>query len=129
MKKNIIIGLGAFVLLLGVLSNLQWAATDYGYKTASLHPQIMAKNTDSGTNPVKPEDEPAFKMVSRNCVANVQGEANGTAKFGPFNIQLNAMGEGKVVLQMAEKTCEKGGNSKCNPLYCWEIFMFYGTFN
>lgn len=131
MKKNIIIGLGAFVLLLGVLSNLQWAATDYGYKTASLHPQIMAQDTVSGTGDKKGGDVSTikYKVTKNNCVMLLTGKANGTAKFGLINIQLNAEGEAKLIYENAEIQCEEGGTVfDCKTKFCWEVFQACGTF-
>lgn len=130
MKKNIIIGLGAFVLLLGVLSNLQWAATDYGYKTASLHPQIMAQDTASDTGDNKGGDVSTIKYAieTPNCVFEITGEANGTAKAGFITVKLNAEGKGQVIYHNAGVFCKEGGEYlECKTKYCWEVFKECGT--
>ena len=131
MKKNIVIGIGTLILLCGVFSNLQWAANDYGYKTASLHPQILAQDTTSGSGTDKGGGVTTikYKMDQNDCVLRLTGKANGTAKFGLINIQLNALGEAELTYEKAEILCSEGEKYlECKTKYCWEVFQACGTF-
>lgn len=114
------------ILLLGVLSNLQWAANDYGYKTISLHPRILAhdKGSDTGTK----NNESSFKVERKDCIVIITGEANGTAKFGSIVIKLDGQGEASFTMRGMEIACPPGGSKSCKPVVCLDAFENLGTF-
>lgn len=111
MKTKKFIFVCAALLVVAFVSNLQWAMQDYGFKSITLSPQILAQGSDTNwwdkvTATVSQwwddlhEYKKAYCGITRKRSTTTTNSNSGTITVGNGNVGLSG-GTGLTVVEMA----------------------------
>lgn len=132
MKTKRFVFVGLFIIAVAMISNLNWAMSDYGIRTISLNPRVLAQESftagpnDSIKNGNK-GDGTGFDLEQSDCVAYFTGKANASGKVLGLPVRFDASGNGKLVITQAQTLCLTGGRySTCNQMTCGEFWLKAG---